>query len=90
MLNFLATHPDLTFEQWQALFDGTPMKLFSLLAVFSLAAHAWIGMWTVASDYLNERQLGRSAVKIRFAFQAVCAIALFVYVFWGIQIIWGL
>ena len=44
-------------EEWKALFEQTWMRIFSLLAILSLAAHAWIGMWAVLTDYLTERLL---------------------------------
>ena len=35
------------YESWKAMFELTSMRIFSLLAVLSLAAHAWIGLWAV-------------------------------------------
>ena len=29
------------------------MKIFSLAALVSICAHAWIGMWTLSTDYLK-------------------------------------
>jgi hypothetical protein len=34
------------------------MKVFTLMAALSLAAHSWIGLWSVFTDYLTERMLG--------------------------------
>jgi succinate dehydrogenase / fumarate reductase membrane anchor subunit len=39
----------------------TVMRIFSYWLLLSLAAHAWIGMWTVFTDYLTVRQMGASA-----------------------------
>eukprot|EP00919_Chromeraceae_sp_WS-2016_P079409 GHVR01187953.1.p1 GENE.GHVR01187953.1~~GHVR01187953.1.p1 ORF type:complete len:129 (+),score=12.00 GHVR01187953.1:581-967(+) len=91
----LACTPD--FVEWKALFDQTWVKVFSLAAVLSIAAHAWIGLWCVSTDYLVPYVLtvklgpaaGAKANLIRWAFQAVSAIVLFTYVVWGIQILWG-
>jgi succinate dehydrogenase / fumarate reductase membrane anchor subunit len=41
------------------------MKILSLLAVLSLVAHAWIGMWQVFTDYVTTRQMGPSASGLR-------------------------
>ncbi|MEL7401403.1 MAG: succinate dehydrogenase, hydrophobic membrane anchor protein [Pseudomonadota bacterium] len=82
LLGFLIASPDLQFAQWQGLFAQTWMKVFSLAALVSLCAHAWVGMWTISTDYLK-------AAGVRFAFQLVCAGALFVYLVWGIDILWG-
>ena len=53
MVAYLLFNPDLDYYAWTALFDQTWMRIFSLLAFISLAAHAWIGLWTVTTDYLT-------------------------------------
>ena len=67
----------------------TAMRIFSLLALLALAAHAWVGLWTVLTDYVTERQMGAKAAVIRLFLQTGMAICIFVYVVWGIQILWG-
>jgi succinate dehydrogenase / fumarate reductase membrane anchor subunit len=89
ILAFLLLNPDLQYAQWQALFNATWMRVTSLLAVVAICAHAWIGMWTVATDYLTEDALGSNATGIRLTFQAVCVIVIFTYLVWGVQILWG-
>lgn len=46
------------FETWNKLYSQTWMRVFSLLALLSLGVHAWVGLWSVFSDYLTERNLG--------------------------------
>ena len=46
------------YTSWRELFDQTWVKVFTLLAALSLAAHSWIGLWSVFTDYLTERMLG--------------------------------
>ncbi|MFN3163756.1 MAG: succinate dehydrogenase, hydrophobic membrane anchor protein, partial [Pseudohongiellaceae bacterium] len=53
LLVWLLLHPDLDYQQWRALFDATAMRLFSLITLAALCGHAWIGMWTVGTDYLT-------------------------------------
>ncbi|MCX2973314.1 succinate dehydrogenase, hydrophobic membrane anchor protein [Halieaceae bacterium IMCC8485] len=79
----------VNYAQWQAMFASTGMRVFTLLAILSLAAHAWIGMWAVGTDYLTERMLGTKGNILRLAFQIGCSLAIFVYVIWGTQILWG-
>lgn len=83
IFTFLLMNPDLNYTQWSELFDSLCVRIFSLLALLSMGAHAWIGLWTISTDYLKP-------TGIRFLFQAVCGLAMFVYVVWGIQILWGL
>ena len=55
------------------------MRLFNLLSILAIAAHAWVGMWTVFTDYVKSGGL-------RFVLQAAMILALLVYVFWGVMI----
>lgn len=82
--------PDMQYGDWQDLFARNWVRLFSLISLFSLCAHAWIGMWTIATDYLTPVLLGSSATLVRFAFQIVCLIVLFTYFVWGVQILWSI
>jgi succinate dehydrogenase / fumarate reductase membrane anchor subunit len=77
------------YAEWKALFEQTWMRIFSLLAILSLAAHAWIGMWAVFTDYLTERLMGKKGNVLRISVQILCSLAIFVYVVWAVQILWG-
>jgi len=82
LLGFFVT-TDVDYQSWSALFGQEWFKIFTLLALLSIAGHAWVGLWTVSTDYI------KSAMQ-RFLFQTVCVLVIFVYVVWGIQILWGL
>ena len=73
---------DVTAESWSALFNYLPMQIFSLLAVLAFVAHAWIGMWTVVTDYIKP-------VRIRYAAIVSVALILFAYLVWGVAILFG-
>ncbi|MBA1189475.1 succinate dehydrogenase, hydrophobic membrane anchor protein [Enterobacterales bacterium AW_CKDN230030176-1A_HGKHYDSX7] len=90
LFGYLVTHPGLEYAQWHALFSGNLMRIFSLLAFVALGAHAWVGMWTVTTDYLTPLAIGKSATAVRFLAQAICGIAMFAYFVWGVQILWGI
>jgi len=79
----------MTYDAWRGLFDTTAMRVFSLAALLSLCAHAWIGMWTISTDYLTSALLGKSATVVRLLFQLACLLVLFTYFVWGIQILWS-
>ncbi len=87
---FLVCHPDLTFSEWQALFSQTWMRIFSLLALLSLIVHAWIGLWSVTTDYITTRMMGSLATPIRLVLQSIAGLMAFSYLVWGIQILWGI
>jgi succinate dehydrogenase / fumarate reductase membrane anchor subunit len=65
------------------------MRVFSLLALVSLGVHAWVGLWSVFTDYLTERMLGNTGNVLRLLAQVASGIIMFTYLVWGIQILWG-
>lgn len=89
IVGFLLCQGDVDYAQWYAFMTSTAMRIFTLLALLALAGHAWVGMWTVFTDYVTERQLGPKASVLRLVLQVGMAIFIFVYVVWGIQILWG-
>lgn len=86
---YLVSNPDITYDQWKALFDQTWMRAFSSLAVLSVVMHAWIGLWAVSTDYMTTRMMGAKATTIRLLFQGGYSLVLFYYLVWGFQILWG-
>ncbi|AKP72961.1 succinate dehydrogenase [Piscirickettsia salmonis] len=82
LVGFFIVHPQVDYGTWKALFSQTCMRIFTLLAVLSLAAHAWIGLWTVFTDYIK-------CGVLRGILQVSVILVIFVYVVWTIQIIWG-
>ncbi|ALF60798.1 succinate dehydrogenase [Psychrobacter urativorans] len=89
LLGFFLTHSNVDFYQWSAFMNSLPMRLFSLVAILSLAGHAWIGMWTVFTDYITTGKLGAGASSLRLVLQTLMIIAILVFLFWGIMIFWG-
>jgi len=81
VMSYVMLNAPLTFQSWQEYILSTPMKLFTLLALLSLLGHAWVGLWTVATDYI--KPLG-----LRLAFHVFYALALIVMLAWGIDSLW--
>ncbi|MBB3104576.1 succinate dehydrogenase, hydrophobic membrane anchor protein [Azomonas macrocytogenes] len=90
LLGYLVVHPGLNYAQWAGFFSGNLMRIFSLLALVAVSVHAWVGMWTISTDYLTPMALGKYATVVRFLFQAACGIAMFAFFVWGVQILWGI
>lgn len=73
-----------------AFFGTLPMRSFTTLALMALAAHAWIGMWTVGTDYIRQHYFGRRHVLYLALYQLVCVGLIFVYLVWPLSVVWGL
>ena len=89
LLGFFLTHGNVTFFDWSQFMMSSPMRLFSLIAILALAGHAWVGMWTVFTDYITTGKLGGIAAGLRLVLQTLMIIAILVFLFWGIMIFWG-
>lgn len=82
VVGFLLSHQPLQFSQWYGLFQHTGMRVFTLLALLSLLCHAWVGLWTVTTDYLPK-------LGIRLVVQVIIFLTLLWLFLWGILIVWG-
>lgn len=82
MVAYFLMLPAWTYEAWTSLFAQGWMKLFTLLTIIAVIAHAWIGMWTVATDYIKPTGL-------RMAFLVVLGLVLFVYFVVAFDAVWG-
>jgi succinate dehydrogenase / fumarate reductase membrane anchor subunit len=73
---------NLNFENWTKLFSNYYTKIFSLVTVISILIHAWIGLWTVTTDYLK-------GIYIRVLTQFLIFLLLLIYLVWSIKILWS-
>jgi succinate dehydrogenase / fumarate reductase membrane anchor subunit len=83
ILGFIVWHQPLDYITWHQLFSSNWVRIFSLLSVFSLLLHTWVGIWTIATDYLK-------CAYIRMSFLLVVMLVLFTCSVWSILILWGL
>ncbi|EKF74817.1 succinate dehydrogenase, hydrophobic membrane anchor protein [Alcanivorax hongdengensis A-11-3] len=89
MLGYLITAGDLDYGTWKALMSCVAMQIANTLLVLSVAAHTWIGLWGVTTDYLTGLTFGKAATGVRLVAQMVIALLLVIYVLWGLVMIWG-
>jgi succinate dehydrogenase / fumarate reductase membrane anchor subunit len=89
VLSFLMTGEAPNYEQWHAYMSSCFMQIFTFLALIAFVGHAWVGLWTVAGDYLTTRQLGKPATAVRAAVLSLVFVMTVVYLVWGVQIVWG-
>lgn len=73
---------NLNFLNWKEFFSGYYTKIFSLVTISSVLLHAWIGLWTVTTDYLK-------GIYIRILTQVLIFLLLLSYLAWSIKILWS-
>jgi succinate dehydrogenase / fumarate reductase membrane anchor subunit len=72
---------DVDFNSWQNFIQSAVGRPCALLALLAMLIHAWIGVWTVSTDYLK-------ILSVRLLVQIISILALMSYCYWGIKIIW--
>ena len=80
---YFLINTDFNYQTWHTLFTFTWMRYASLFALISLIAHAWIGIWTVTTDYIKP-------MPLRLFTQLLIILALLFYLIWGVHIIWDI
>ncbi len=90
LLSYFLVNEGLDHRQLAEFFGSASMRAFSVLAVLSTAAHGWVGMWTVGTDYIRPHYFGARSVVFRMAYQIGCGLLLFIYVWWGVRLFWTL
>ncbi|GAA5127604.1 succinate dehydrogenase, hydrophobic membrane anchor protein [Alloalcanivorax gelatiniphagus] len=89
MVGYLICNSDLDYATWSAFMGSVPMRIANTLMLFSVAAHTWIGLWSVTTDYLTSLTFGKAATSVRLVGQMAIALLLLVYILWGLLTIWG-
>ena len=82
LLGYLLVHPQLQYSQWHDLFHLASVQVASLIALMALSLHAWIGIWTVTTDYMK-------STAIRLSVQMLVALLLVGQFICGLMIVWG-
>lgn len=82
LMGYFVCHRDLSYAEWHGLFSYMAVKVATLMFIACMLAHAWIGMWTIFTDYVKP-------------FVLRCLLNFFVFLmlvacfFWGLLILWG-
>jgi succinate dehydrogenase / fumarate reductase membrane anchor subunit len=83
MVSFFLANPEMDYLIWSGFMGNVWVKLFTLVTVLSIMAHAWIGMWTVGTDYM------RKSTSTRILFELFFIIALLGFVILSVMAIWS-
>ncbi len=90
LVAYIALNPELDYLQWRNLFDQLWMRVFSLVTLLSIVSHAWIGLWSVLTDYITSMTMGGKATALRVLAEVLLGVVALTYTVWGIEILWGL
>lgn len=82
MIAFFLLHPNLAFDDWKSLFSGTAVKIATIVMFSTLLYHAWVGMWTVFTDYVK-------CSVLRLILHTLVMLSLFVFFFATLFVLWG-
>lgn len=82
VFGFLVLNQPFDYYKWQDLFDLAAMQIVTVLAIFLLVLHAWIGLWTVTTDYIK-------CTVVRLSLQGLIFIYLAGQFVWSLMIVWG-
>ncbi len=90
MVFWLLSTEEVDYQAWTTLFSNFWMQIYTVATVLAICSHAWIGLWTIGSDYLTARQFGGSASWVRASYNIVCFLSLLLCGIWILFIMWNL
>lgn len=78
LIIFLLVHHSISYLQWHVLFSHLIMKIVTLIVIFSILWHTWIGIQTIFTDYVKNK-------PARLALSTFVFLLLAVYCVWVIE-----
>ena len=95
ILSFIFTNQDINFFSWSDFFLSFQVRFLSSIVFLVIVLHAFIGLWTVGTDYLTKRTLGylnislsRGADILRYIYYIIFGLLGIVYLTAIFYIIW--
>lgn len=78
---YLLVNRPLSYAALHNLFHHLSMKMATVVILLSILWHAWIGLWTVFTDYVKNR-------PTRLLLETIVCLLLIVYLAWTAEILW--
>jgi succinate dehydrogenase / fumarate reductase membrane anchor subunit len=82
MLGYFLLHPEVSYLDWSALYHHPVFQVVNVIMIVCLLKHAWIGLWTVTTDYLK-CSIVRVSVQMTILFGLVGQLVWFLMIIWG-------
>lgn len=70
----LSTATPMSYLTWLQFYSQTYIRILTVLATASILWHAWIGIWTVFTDYVKLPCLRKVLEILVLLFLAVCGV----------------
>ncbi|MDQ1237510.1 MAG: succinate dehydrogenase, hydrophobic membrane anchor protein [Wigglesworthia glossinidia] len=77
---FIVYHAPINYINWSYFFSKKIIKIFTIVTIFSIAIHGWIGIWQVITDYVKP-------LFIRIVIQVIVFFILMSYILYSFKII---
>ncbi len=95
IFSFIFNNQDINFFSWSDFFLSFQVRFLSSIVFLVIVLHAFIGLWTVGTDYLTKRTLGylnislsRGADILRYIYYFIFGLLGIVYLTAIFYIIW--
>lgn len=82
LLYFFLSHSPMEMSVWHELWSCHAFQIASVITIVSVSLHAWIGIWTVTTDYIK-------CTILRLSLQLLVLAWLLAQLIWAVMIIWG-
>jgi succinate dehydrogenase / fumarate reductase membrane anchor subunit len=83
LLGYFLSYRPIYFAQWSGLYNHIFMKIITFIIIISVLWHAWIGLWTVLTDYVHRK-------PIRLLLEIIICLLLLGYFAFAIETLWGI
>ncbi|CAD83395.1 succinate dehydrogenase hydrophobic membrane anchor protein [Candidatus Blochmanniella floridana] len=83
LFNFINIDDNFSYEKWCIFFYDKKIKIFNTIVLLMLLKHTWIGMRHILEDYISSIILRRLSIGL-------IHIILYVYLLFGIAVVWGI
>lgn len=83
LITCIICHRGLSYAEWRGIFLPVWVKVATIIFVVSVMFHAWIGMWTIFTDYVKP-------FVLRCILNVLVILTLTACFIWAVMILWSL
>ncbi len=81
LISYWLGHSAVDYATWKGLLTNSWMRLATMLVLLSVLWHAWIGLWTVFTDYVK-------VTAWRRLLEILVILLLMTYLVWTLETLW--